>query len=77
MEFIKPERLTDLSPERKETLLKRSMEDISDIYEETRAIVYDVKKGGDQVILKHYQKYKSDIRLKDLRVQPEEIKGGL
>ncbi len=74
MEFIKPERLTDLSPERKETLLKRSMEDISDIYEETRAIVNDVKKGGDQVILKHYQKYKSDIRLKDLLVQPEEIK---
>jgi len=74
VEFIKPERLADLSPERKEALLKRSMEDISDVYEETRAIVHEVQKGGDQVILKHYQKYKSDIRLKDLLVQPEEIK---
>lgn len=74
MVFIKPEKLTDLSPERKETLLKRSMEDISDIYEETRDIVRGVQKGGDQVILKHYRKHKSDIRLKDLLVQPEEIK---
>ncbi|MBA4392176.1 MAG: histidinol dehydrogenase [Desulfobacca sp.] len=50
------------------------MEDISDIYEETRAIVHDVQKGQDQVILKHYKKYKSDIRLSDLLVQPDEIK---
>ncbi|MBI5603727.1 MAG: histidinol dehydrogenase, partial [Deltaproteobacteria bacterium] len=74
MVFIKPEKLTDLSPERKETLIKRSMEDISDIYEETRDIVRGVQKGGDQVILKHYRKHKSDIRPKDLLVQPEEIK---
>ncbi|MFH0788266.1 MAG: histidinol dehydrogenase [Pseudomonadota bacterium] len=74
MEWIRPERLRDLSPERKEALLKRSMEDISDIYEETRAIVRGVQKGKDGVILKHYQKYKSDIRTQDLLVQPEEIK---
>jgi histidinol dehydrogenase len=74
VEFIKPERLGDLSPERKEALLKRSMEDISDIYEETRAIVRDVQKGQDQVILKHYKKYKSDIRSTDLLIQPDEIK---
>lgn len=74
MEWIRPERLRDLSPLRKEALLKRSMEDISDIYEETRAIVRGVQKGKDGVILKHYQKYKSDIRTQDLLVQPEEIK---
>lgn len=73
MEFIKPEKLKDLSQGRKETLLKRSMEDISDIYEETRAIVQDIKEHGDRVILEHYRKYKADIRLKDLKVQPEEV----
>jgi histidinol dehydrogenase len=75
VEFIKPEKLKDLSPGRKDSLLKRSMEDISDIYEDTRAIVRDVQKGQDQVILRHYKKYKADIRTKDLLVQPEEIKG--
>lgn len=74
MEFIKPEKLAELAPDRKEALLMRSMEDISDIYEETRAHVQDVQRGGDQIILKHYQKYKPDIRLKDLLVQPEEIR---
>lgn len=74
MEWIRPERLRDVSPLRKEALLKRSMEDISDIYEETRAIVRGVQKGKDLVILKHYQKYKSNIHTQDLLVQPEEIK---
>ena len=74
MEPIKPEKLADLTLERREALLRRSMEDISDIYEETRAIVQTVQKEGDQVALKHYTKYKSDITLKDLRVQPDEVK---
>jgi histidinol dehydrogenase len=74
VEFIKPEKLMDLSLKRKDALLKRSMEDISAIYEETLTIVRDVQKGGDQVILKHYRKHKSDIGTKDLRVQPDEIK---
>jgi histidinol dehydrogenase len=74
VEFIKPEKLIDLTPERKNSLLMRSMEDISDIFEETRAIVQEVQKGGDQYILTHYRKYKSNIRLEDLKVQPDEIK---
>lgn len=74
MEFIKPEKLKDLSPERKASLLKRSMEDISDIYEETRAIVRDMEKGRDQVTLNHYKKYKADIGPEDLLVQPWETK---
>jgi histidinol dehydrogenase len=74
MATIKPEKLSDLSPERRGALITRSMEDISDIYEETRAIVQAVRKGGDQVALKHYTKYKTDITLDDLRVQPEEVK---
>ena len=74
MEFIKPERLSDLSQERKKALLKRSMEDISGIYEETRNLVQAVEKDGDQTILKHYRKYKADITQKDILVQPREVK---
>jgi histidinol dehydrogenase len=50
------------------------MEDISDILEETRDLVRNVQKGGDRVILLHYRKYKPGIQLKDLMVQPEEVK---
>lgn len=74
MEFIQPERLQDLDPRRRAALISRSMEDISNIYEETRAIVQAVQKGGDAVTLKHYQKNKADITLQDLLVQPEEVK---
>lgn len=72
--MIQPEQLSELSLERKKALLKRSMEDISDIYEQTRSLVQGVQTQGDQAILKHYKKYKADITLKDLLVQPEEIK---
>ena len=74
MESIKPERLSDLAPERRAALITRSMEDISEIYEETRAIVQAMNKEGDRVTLKHYQKYKGDITPADLKVQPEEVK---
>jgi histidinol dehydrogenase len=74
MEFIQPERLQDLDPERRAALITRSMEDISSIYEETRAIVQSIQRDGDEVFLKHYQKNKADIALRDLQVQPEEVK---
>jgi histidinol dehydrogenase len=74
MAFIQPERLPDLDPRRRAALITRSMEDISNIYEETRAIVQAVQKDGDAVTLKHYKKNKADITLQDLLVQPEEVK---
>jgi hypothetical protein len=36
---IKPERIDDLSPEKKKNVMQRSMEDISSIYEDVRKIV--------------------------------------
>jgi len=59
--MIQPEQLSELSLERKNTLLKRSMEDISDIYEQTRGLVQGVQTQGDQAILKHYKKHKADM----------------
>lgn len=73
MTILKPERIADLSPERRRAIMKRSMEDISAIYEDIRAIVMDIKTRGDAVNLEHYAKLKPDITAADLVVQPEEI----
>ena len=45
--MLKPEKIEDLRPEQLKTIMERSMEDISTIYEDTRKIVEDVKKNGD------------------------------
>ncbi len=70
---IKPEKIDNLSPEKLRTVMKRSMEDISSIYEDMRGIVEDVKKNGNAVALKHYRKHKDDITPSDLEVTREEI----
>ena len=70
---IKPQRIEDLSPEKKKTVMERSMEDISSIYEDIRRIVDDVKNRGDAVALEHYRKHKHDIAPSDLEVTKEEI----
>lgn len=70
---IKPEYLNGLSDERLQTILKRSMEDISAIYLQVRDIVMDVHARGDIVTLEHYRKYKEDITENDLVVSKEEL----
>ena len=70
---IKPQRIEDLSPEKKKAVMERSMEDISSIYEDIRRIVDDVKSRGDAVALEHYRKHKHDIAPSDLEVTKEEI----
>ena len=73
MTIIKPERMESLTKERKEAILRRSMEDISSIYLEVRDIVLDVQKRGDDVSIEHYRKFKEDISSDDLVVTREEI----
>jgi histidinol dehydrogenase len=70
---ITPERIKDLSPERRKSIMERSMEDISSIYDDVRKIVEDVRDRGDAVALKHYRKHKEDIAPADLEATPEEI----
>ncbi|MCD6298128.1 MAG: histidinol dehydrogenase [Deltaproteobacteria bacterium] len=70
---MKPERIDDLSPEKKKNVMQRSMEDISSIYEDMRKIVDDVRTRGNAVALKHYKKHKDDISTPDLEVTKEEI----
>jgi len=68
-----PERLRDLSQERRAAILKRSMEDVTGIYPEVRAILDDVRVRGDEVAIRHYRKHKRDITVSDLEVKREEI----
>jgi len=70
---LKPEKIEDLSPEKLKVIMKRSMEDISSVYEDMRKIVEDVRQNGDAVSLKHYKKLKEDISQADLEVTREEI----
>ncbi len=73
MDVLKIEFLNNISEDRKKAILKRSMEDISSIYQEVREIVLDIQKHGDAVALKHYKKLKQDINADDLIVKREEI----
>ncbi len=70
---LKPEKIDSLSKERKKSIMERSMEDISSIFEDTRKIVEDIKQNGDSVALKHYKKHKEDIAPSDLEVTRDEI----
>jgi len=70
---LHPEKIDDLTPERTRSIMERSMEDISSIFEETRLIVNDIRANGDAVTLRHYKKHKEDITGSDLEVKREEI----
>jgi histidinol dehydrogenase len=70
---LRPEKIDDLTPKRLRSIMERSMEDISSIYDETRKIVEDIRDNGDAVTLKHYKKHKEDITPADLEVTRDEI----
>ncbi|RLB16894.1 MAG: histidinol dehydrogenase [Deltaproteobacteria bacterium] len=70
---IEPVRIDALSKDQRKTIMERSMEDISSIYEDVRRIVQDIRQRGDAVALEHYKKHKSDIGPSDLEVTREEI----
>ncbi|MGC9317486.1 MAG: histidinol dehydrogenase [Armatimonadota bacterium] len=73
MSIITVERLSELSEERYEAIMQRSMEELGDVYEDMRAICQDIRQRGDLVTLEHYAKYKSDIGPEDLRASDAEI----
>lgn len=71
---LTPERIDALTPERRKAVMERSMEDISSIFEDVRAIVNDVRDNGNRVALTHYRKHKADIGPEDLEATEAEIK---
>jgi histidinol dehydrogenase len=71
---LKPIKINDLTSVQLKAVMERSMEDISSIYEDVRKIVADIKKRGDDVILEHYKKHKTDISRLDLEATTDEIR---
>jgi histidinol dehydrogenase len=70
---IIPEKIKGLSIERRSAIIRRSVDDLSDIYQEVRTILEDVRINGDEVAIAHYRKHKESITYKDLEVKREEI----
>jgi len=70
--LIEPEVINDLSSERRQAIMKRSMEKIS-VFEDMFKICLDISKRGDEVALEHYEKFKEDITRNDFVVTRDEI----
>ncbi len=70
---LTPEKISQLAPERLQTIMHRSMEDISAIYDSTKAILDDIRARGDAVNVEHYTKLKADLQAGDFLVSRQEI----
>ncbi|MEW5913135.1 MAG: histidinol dehydrogenase [Thermodesulfobacteriota bacterium] len=68
------EKIAGLNPERRQNILRRSMQDVSDIYEYIKGILEDIRRRGDAVAVEHYAKYKPGLSAADFKVTPQEIK---
>ncbi|MBW2017222.1 MAG: histidinol dehydrogenase [Deltaproteobacteria bacterium] len=72
--IINPENINDLPPDRRKSIMERSMEEISSIYDYVRKIVEGVKESGDASLLEVNREFKSDLSVEDLVVTPREIR---
>ncbi len=70
---LSPEKIAQLSPERLGSILHRSMEDISDVYEYVRGILAEIREKGDEPSLNWHRELKADLKPEDFRVKPAEI----
>ena len=70
---LRPEKLRDLDAERMKSIMRRSMEDVSAIYESTKAILEDIRQRGDAVNVEHYTKLKGDLKAEDFLAKDEEF----
>ncbi len=73
MALLQVEWLADLSRERRQSILSRSREDVSQVQEEVRPIVAAVRQRGDAENLRQHRQFKEDLSLADLEVGPGEI----
>jgi histidinol dehydrogenase len=68
-----PAAIDDLTPEQKEALLRRSMEDVSSEHDYVRGIVEAVRAGGDAAVVEGHLKIGQDLDATALEVSPGEI----
>ncbi len=67
------ETIRDLSPERLQSIVKRSAVDVSAVLDDIRKIVHDVREFGDRIALEYHRQFKAEISSADLLAGPEEI----
>ncbi len=67
------EKLTDLTPERRQAILKRSSVDVSAVLDDIRRIVDGVRTRGDAETLDFHRQYKDDLTAADFLVSPADI----
>lgn len=70
---LKTERIDALTQKELDTIMMRSTEDISSVYEGVRKIVEDVRKRGDAALLEANREFKDDVAAADLKVSTGEI----
>jgi len=74
MAVLRPEKIRKLTNKEMDSIMKRSMEDISSIHDYVLNIVNDVKRRGDEALLDANREFKRQISARDLKAAPEEIK---
>ena len=68
-----PEPLDQLAPARRAELMRRSMEDVSEVYERVRSILEDIRERGDAANLEEHARLKPGLAADELRVTPQEV----
>ena len=71
---IRPIRIKELSNNERDRIMKRSMQDISSIYDYVKGLIYDVREMGDKAILDSLRDLDRNISPDELMVKPSEIK---
>jgi len=71
---LSPEKIAGLSPQRRDAIMRRSMEDVSEVHDYVRGILSEIRQNGDEPSLAWHRELKPDLVPADFRVQPEEIK---
>jgi histidinol dehydrogenase len=66
------EKLSQLSPERRRSILGRSLVDVSEVFARVRGILDDLKARGDQCSVEEHAGLKDGLTAADFRVRPEE-----
>jgi histidinol dehydrogenase len=70
---LQVELLTELATERRQAILGRSQEDVSQVLEVVAPILAALRRDGDAESLRQHQQFKADIRAADLLATDEEI----
>jgi histidinol dehydrogenase len=70
---LQVELLTELTPARRQAILCRSQEDVSQVLEVVAPILAALRRDGDAESLRQHQQFKADITVTDLVATDEEI----